>query len=87
MKSEIKSEKGTEMKNDYRSKAMFGVELQKRAQKWYLENPHKNKDGYADVVGVSRAVLYRAFKGDITEDTMEKISRNLNVSKEIMQKV
>ena len=57
MKSEIKSEKGTEMKNDYRSKAMFGVELQKRAQKWYLENPHKNKDGYASSLDMFSFIL------------------------------
>ena len=68
-------------------KCMFGVHLKKKSEEWGKENPDTTKESYADVVGLSRPNLYRAYKGEITDDNMEQVAKRLNVPLEEMIKM
>ena len=68
-------------------KCMFGVKLKESADTWSKANPDTNKDAYADVVGMSRSGLYKAYKGDVSEVNMEFIAERLDVPIEEMIKL
>lgn len=68
-------------------KCMFGIQLKECAVKWSKLNPDTNKDAYADVVGMSRSGLYKAYKGDVSELNMELVADRLDMSLEEMMKL
>lgn len=68
-------------------KCMFGVKLKEIAVGWSKTNPDTNKDAYADVVGMSRSGLYKAYKGDVSEINMELIAERLDIPIEEMIKL
>ena len=68
-------------------KSMFGVYLKKKSEEWMLKNPDTTKEAYTDVVGLSRPNLYRAYRGEITNDNMEQVAERLNIPLEEMVKM
>ena len=68
-------------------KCMFGANLKECADEWSKLNPDTNKDAYADIVGMSRSGLYKAYKGDITEMNMELVAERLDIPIEEMTKL
>ena len=68
-------------------KCMFGVKLKESADTWSKANPDTNKDAYADVVGMSRSGLYKAYKGDVSEVKMEFVAERLDIPIEEMIKL
>ena len=83
----MKKQKNVTMKTDkynLAQKAMFGVALKHYADLWSVNNPELNKDGYADVAGLNRAALYKAYKGDVTDTNVELVANNINQSVDSM---
>ncbi len=68
-------------------KCMFGVRLKECADEWSKLNPETNKDAYADIVGMSRSGLYKAYKGDVSDMNMELIADRMDIPIEEMIKL
>lgn len=67
-------------------KCMFGVHLKKCSEEWAKENPDTIKEANTVVAGLSKPTLYRAYRGEITDDNMRKVSERLNKPLEEMIK-